>query len=91
MTKWLDDLHEGKRIVSDVESELYAYSRALQVAGNTRLSDDLFSLALNLNDARRLLKSGTDEALDKIYKGAMQSTGNMLEAVLHIWEQGGGL
>ena len=89
MTKWLDDLHNGEQKVSDVRSELRCYARALLTVGNVRLSDDLYSLAWTLEDAGDLLDAGTSKAVDEVFNGAMQGTGNMLSMTLMMCEQDG--
>jgi len=89
MAEWLDDLNGGKRIIIRVNDKLLDMYEAALTLGNYSLAEIMGELSTDLEDAKDLLDIGTSKAVDEVFNGAMQGTGNMLSAMLMMCEQDG--
>jgi len=65
---WLDDLHEGSRVVSDVEHDLASISSNLRAVGQDGLANKLGRLATHCKYASDLIHDATGTVLSEIIK-----------------------
>lgn len=89
MAEWLDDLHTSEQIVSDTRFALMDICLALETIGNYSQAVIIDDLCKRLKHAKNLLSSGISKAVDENYTAAMQSTSNMMDAVLMMCEREG--
>lgn len=79
---WLSRYHDGKRAIGPIIGRLDKLSRAFHTVGNSTMSEELFSMAEDLEKIREQIDKAIGDNINENFKQSQESTGLMLKAAL---------
>lgn len=88
MTKYINDHHKFLCQLDEIKYSLYALSEAFYTTGNSVVSDKLDFLASKLEEAKKIEENMYSDLVNQMYNSSVQSSGNMIKAVLAFAEVG---
>jgi hypothetical protein len=78
----LDRLTDGPHLIMHVRDELHILAAAFDETGNEKIAAKLDRLARDLQEAKKLIEEGRNEALNHALRVSEEATGNMLMAAM---------
>lgn len=82
MSDYREKIHESCDKILNASYFLQKLSNAFVVTGNEKVGNDLLYLSAELSDCQRSIRDSIGQKIDADYKQSLQSTANMMNALL---------